>query len=156
MHSFHTNIPNALATYLIPYTAKLSRGKTFAVVHKTHHSLENFRGASGPCHYVLYTANDSRGKLSRLAKKPQKFSPSKVLPYTVCHYLLDFNGFLCCYFLLSIMYLLVAPKCFQNYQFWSGYTLACDYWVAMPHRYYITMQLGNICASSHKMYRLSD
>ena len=67
----------------IPYTAKLSRGKTFAVVHKTHHSLENFRGASGPCHYVLCTASDSRGKLSRLANKPQKFSPSKVLPYTV-------------------------------------------------------------------------
>ena len=54
----------------LPYTAKLSRGKTFAVVHKTHYSLENFRGASGPCHYVLYTANDSRGKLSRLAEKP--------------------------------------------------------------------------------------
>ena len=54
----------------IPYTAKLSRGKTFAVVHKTHYSLENFHGASGPCHYVLYTANDSRGKLSRLAEKP--------------------------------------------------------------------------------------
>ena len=70
----------------IPYTAKLSRGETFAVVHKTHYSLENFRGASGPCHYVLYTANDSRGKLSRLAKKPRKprkFSPSEVLPYTV-------------------------------------------------------------------------
>ena len=76
----------ALGLGHIPYTAKLSRGKTFAVVHKTHHSLENFRGASGPCHYILYTANDSRGKLSRLAKKPRKprkFSPSKVLPYTV-------------------------------------------------------------------------
>ena len=58
-------------------------GKTFAVVHKTHHSLEKFRGASGPCHYVLYTASDSREKLLRLAKKPRKFSPSKVLPYTV-------------------------------------------------------------------------
>ena len=72
----------------LPYTAKLSRGKTFAVMHKTHYSLENFHGASGPCHYVLYTASDSRGKLSRLAKKlrkPQKFSPSKVLPYTVCN-----------------------------------------------------------------------
>ena len=71
---------------LLPYTAKLSRGKTFAVVHKTLYSLENFRGASGPCHYVLYTANDSREKLSRLAKKPRKqrkFPPSKVLPYTV-------------------------------------------------------------------------
>ena len=52
----------------IPYTAKLSRGETFAVVHKTHYSLENFRSASGPCHYVLYTASESRGKLSRLAK----------------------------------------------------------------------------------------
>ena len=59
-----------LTIALIPYTAKLSRGKTFAVVHKTHYSLENFRGASGPCHYVLYMANDSRGKLSRLAEKP--------------------------------------------------------------------------------------
>ena len=70
----------------LPYTAKLSRGKTFAVLHKTHYSLENFCGASGPCYYVLYTANDSRGKLSQLAKKSRKlrkFSPSKVLLYTV-------------------------------------------------------------------------
>ena len=44
----------------IPYTVKLSRGKTFAVVYKTHYSLENFCGASGPYHYVMYTANDSR------------------------------------------------------------------------------------------------
>ena len=66
--------------------AKPLRGKTFAVVHKPHHSLGNLRGASGPCHYVPYTASDSRGKPSGLAKKsqkPQKFSPSKVLPYTV-------------------------------------------------------------------------
>ena len=48
----------------LPYMAKLSRGKIFTVVHKTHYSLENFHGASGPCHYVLYTANDSRGKLT--------------------------------------------------------------------------------------------
>ena len=67
----------------IPYMAKLLSGKTFAVVHKTHYSLENFRVASGRGHYVLYTACDSRGKLSRLVKKPQKFSPSKVFPYTV-------------------------------------------------------------------------
>ena len=69
--------------WLITVYGKTFEGKTFAVVHKTHYLLENFRGASGPCHYVLYTANDSRGKLSRLAKKPRKFSPSKVLPYTV-------------------------------------------------------------------------
>ena len=81
----HVEIISQSCKY-IPYMAKLLRGKTFAVVHKTHYSLENFHGASGPCHYVLYTANDSRVKLSRLAKKPrktQKFSPSKVLPYTV-------------------------------------------------------------------------
>ena len=58
--------------YRLLYAAKLSRGKTFAVVHKAHYSLENFCGTSGPCHYVLYTANDSRVKLLRLAKKPQK------------------------------------------------------------------------------------
>ena len=86
---FHSNITSTLLFYkvILPYTAKLSRGKTFAVVHKTHHSLENFRGASGPCHYVLYTANDSRGKLRdwlKKPRKPRKFSPSKVLPYTVC------------------------------------------------------------------------
>ena len=44
---------------MIPYTAKLSRDKTFVVVHKTRYSLEKFHGASGPCYYVLYTANDS-------------------------------------------------------------------------------------------------
>ena len=83
MHELRTYVSSLICICYIPYTAKLSRGETFAVVHKTHHSLENFRNASGPCHYVLYTANDSRGKLSRLAKKPRKFSPSKVLPYTV-------------------------------------------------------------------------
>ena len=65
---YRTDIYLSVLWLVIPYTAKLLRGKTFAVVHKTHYSLENFRGASGPCHYVLYTANDSRGKLSRLAK----------------------------------------------------------------------------------------
>ena len=56
------------------------------VVHKIHYSPENFHGASGHGHHVLYIASDSRGKLSRLAKKlekKQKFSHSKVLPYTV-------------------------------------------------------------------------
>ena len=67
----------------LPYMAKLSSRKTFAVVHKIHYSLENFRGASGGGHHVLYTANDSKGKLSRLTEKPQKFFRLKVLPYTV-------------------------------------------------------------------------
>ena len=64
--------------------SKTFEGENFCgCAHKTHYSLEKFRGASGPCHYVLYTASDSKGKLSRLAKKPRKFSTSKVLPYTV-------------------------------------------------------------------------
>ena len=58
-----------------PFQCITVYGKTFAVAHKTHHSLENFHGASGPCHYVLYTANNSRGKLSRLAKKTAKVFP---------------------------------------------------------------------------------
>ena len=49
---FYKIIIFRLLIYIL-YTAKLSRGKTFAVVHKTHYSLENFRGTSGPCHYVL-------------------------------------------------------------------------------------------------------
>ena len=72
--SFHhlsmLNWQFASSIIAIPYTAKLSGEKTFAVVHKTHYSLENYRNASGQGHHVLYTANDSRVKLSRLAKKP--------------------------------------------------------------------------------------
>ena len=44
-------------------------GKTFVVVHKIHYSLGIFRGASERGHHVLYTASDSRGKLSRSAEK---------------------------------------------------------------------------------------
>ena len=84
--SFHhlsmLNWQFASSIIAIPYTAKLSGEKTFAVVHKAHYSLENFRDASGRGHHVLYTANDSRVKLSRLAKKTVK--TAKVLPYTVC------------------------------------------------------------------------
>jgi len=63
--------------------AKLSSGKTFVVVHKIHYSLENFRGALGCALKELYTASDSSGKLLRSTEKPQKFSHSKVLLYTV-------------------------------------------------------------------------
>ena len=59
------------------------------VVHKSHYSLKIFRGASGQGHHVLYTANNSRGKLSRLAKQPRKFFPSNVLQYTVAMYSID-------------------------------------------------------------------
>ena len=54
--------------------AKLLRGKLLPVVCKIHYSysLENFCGASGRGHHVLYTASRSRGKLSRPAEKPQK------------------------------------------------------------------------------------
>ena len=61
---------------VLSYTiyGKTFEGENFAVVYETHYSLENFRGASGPCHYVLYTASDSRGKLSRLAKNHESFA----------------------------------------------------------------------------------
>ena len=59
------------------YTAKPLRGKTFAVVHKIHYSLANFRGASG---HGLYTASDSREKLSRSAEKLQNHETVKVFP----------------------------------------------------------------------------
>ena len=47
-------------TILSTYIAKHSSGKTFAVEHKINYSLENFRGASGCGHHVLYTASDSK------------------------------------------------------------------------------------------------
>ena len=56
------------------------RGGKLSRLCTTHYSLENFCGASGPCHYVLYTASDSRGKLSRLAKNCENrksFPPRK-------------------------------------------------------------------------------
>ena len=43
----------------LPYKANVSKGKTFAVVHKTHSSLENFCDASGRGHHLQYTAIDS-------------------------------------------------------------------------------------------------
>jgi len=64
-------------------------GKTFKwenLVCKIHYSLENFCGASGRGLHLLYTASDSRGKLSRLAKnlwKSRKFFHLKVLLYMV-------------------------------------------------------------------------
>ena len=42
--------------------ANVLRGETFAVVHKTQYSLENFYSASGQGHCILYTENDSRGE----------------------------------------------------------------------------------------------
>ena len=77
--------PPCLGQLHVRYTAQLSRGKTFAVEHITHYSLENFCGASGQGHCVLYMASDSKGKLWRLAKIPQKIPPQK-LPYMVVHY----------------------------------------------------------------------
>ena len=77
---------NIAICYTYTVYGRTFEGETFAVVHKTHYSLENFCHASGQCHYVLYTASDSRGKLSQLANQPrisQKFSPLKVLPYMV-------------------------------------------------------------------------
>ena len=50
-------------------------GKTFAVVHKTHHSLENFRGASGPCHYMYCTQQIIQGENFRDWLKTAKVFP---------------------------------------------------------------------------------
>ena len=43
---------NRISSIKVPYTAKLSRGKTFAVVHKTHYSLEIF--AVHQVHAIMY------------------------------------------------------------------------------------------------------
>ena len=67
----------------IPYTVKLSSGRTFAVVHKIHYSLKNFRSASGCGHHILYTASDSRGKLLRSTEKPQKTQSFPTRKYAV-------------------------------------------------------------------------
>ena len=53
--------------------AKLSSGKIFAVGTLNNHSRENFRGASGRGQHVLYTASDSRGKLSQSTEKRESF-----------------------------------------------------------------------------------
>ena len=65
---------------MIPYTRKLSSGKTFAVGTQNDHSRENFRGPSGRGQYVLYTASDSRGKLSRSTEKTTKVFPLESFP----------------------------------------------------------------------------
>ena len=60
--------------------AKLSSGKTFAVVCKIHFSLENFHGASGHGHHVLYTASDSRGNFCdqlKIRKNRESFPTRK-------------------------------------------------------------------------------
>ena len=71
-------------TQNVPYTAKLSRGKTFAVVHKTHHSLENFHGASGPCHYVLYTAMIQGENFHDWLENRESFPPRKFCRIRYC------------------------------------------------------------------------
>ena len=43
---------SAILVIDIPYTAKLSRGKTFVVVHKTHHLLETF--VVHQAHAIMY------------------------------------------------------------------------------------------------------
>jgi len=75
-HKF-AKVSSAKILCSLPYTAKLSSGKPFAVVHKIHYSLENFRSASGRGHHVLYTASDSRGKLSQSTEKCEIFPTRK-------------------------------------------------------------------------------
>ena len=77
MYLMYFVIVTLLVLLLAKHTVygKTFEGENFHGVHKTHYSLENFRGASGPYHYVLYTANDSKGKLSQLAKNRKNFPP---------------------------------------------------------------------------------
>ena len=59
--------------------AKLSRGKTFVVV-PTY--IIHWCGPSGRGHHVLYTASDSRGKLSQSAENRENresFPPQKLI-----------------------------------------------------------------------------
>ena len=45
-------------------------------MHKIHYSLENFRGASGLGHHVLYIASDSgKGKTFAIGRKTAKVFP---------------------------------------------------------------------------------
>ena len=49
----HTWLSHTLyQAHNVPYTAKLLRGKTFAVVHKTHYSLETF--TVHQAHAIMY------------------------------------------------------------------------------------------------------
>ena len=74
----------ALGTICIPYSRKLSREKTFAKIRFSRRKqIARFAAPKVPCSQIL------RRKLSRIATKLRKFSPSKVSRYTVlqsdCH-----------------------------------------------------------------------
>ena len=72
--------------YEIPYTAKLSRGKTFAVFTVFQPIAKVF-----PLNHLPCTVHNGMGLMHResfpvnsvFCAQPRKFSPSKVLPYTV-------------------------------------------------------------------------
>ena len=73
----------------IPYTAKLSRGKTFAVFTVFWPIAKVF-----PLNHLPCTVHNGMGLMHRknfpvnsvFCAQPRKFSPSKVLPYTVYIY----------------------------------------------------------------------
>ena len=72
---------------------KTFKGENFCSCVQNTLFTGKLRSASGPYHYVLYTANDSRGKLSRLAKNcenhesfpPQKFCRIQYFAKVMAH-----------------------------------------------------------------------
>ena len=72
--------------HILPYTAKLSRGKTFAVFTVFQPIAKVF-----PLNHLPCTVHNGMGLMHResfpvnsvFCAQPRKFSPSKVLPYTI-------------------------------------------------------------------------
>ena len=95
--SFKWAISNILAIYVtikyqLPYSGKLSKEKTFTNWWKYDFRGENFCSAKG-----RHAPNFAEKTSAYIATKQQnswKFSPSKVLRYTVCMVLQDDNIFL--------------------------------------------------------------
>ena len=78
-----TNSGQSILNHIIPYTAKLSRGKTFVVVHKTHYSLRCIRPMPlCTVHMQQMILGENFHDWLKSAKTV-RVSPSKVLPYTV-------------------------------------------------------------------------
>ena len=80
-------VVQAIHPFMIPYMAKFSSGKTFAVFAVYQPITKVF-----PLNHLLRTVNDGRGLMHRksfpvnivFCAQLQKFSNSKVLLYTVC------------------------------------------------------------------------
>ena len=81
------NMVSVILLAILPYTVKLSSGKTFAVVHKIHYSLENFCGVSGRSHHTLYMHSKLfKGKTFAIGSKTAKVFPLKSFAVYGIHY----------------------------------------------------------------------